>query len=118
MRTIILLTVSFILIFIFATCNKEQPVNYTTRLNKQPRDTTVFGKEACGPCCNAGKPVNCENVPILSLYVYDLDKDICITCECCKEVYEFYGNPENLYGIEIPSTLIGSQICIPAKEEE
>lgn len=68
MRTIILLTVSFILIFIFATCNKEQPVNYTTRLNKQPN--------------------------------------------------KFYGNPPTLNGIDIYSTLIGSQVCIPSQEEE
>lgn len=43
--------------------------------------------------------------------------DIYISCECCNEIYLYYGNPHDLLLIEVPCHLVGYEVCIPTKWE-
>lgn len=114
MRTIIFILCSFILVFVFQTCNENEEDKVSFVDGPAVSDSIVNTGSACPPCCNAGMPTDCNLFPERSLYLADLQQEICITCECCLEVYAIYGNPPNLSGIEVQSTLIGSLVCIPA----
>ena len=89
----------------FTTCNLQEQ-----NPNAVPQKISV--KDDNKPCCNSGYPVNCNPPGIVGLYTEDKG-DIDITCECCQEIYQSYGMPDNLYEIEIYSTEIGVYLCVP-----
>ena len=108
MRTLVLLLATFILIVFFEQCNNDNQFPTSENNPLTVRDSAQLDPL---PCCNAGKPPNCN--PSFQMGLFTDIGEITISCECCREVYEFYGNPRNLYGIQIPSTLLGSYVCIP-----
>lgn len=108
MRTTIFLIASFILIFIISNCNfiVDPP---TEKIN--PIEPAKTEKK---PCCNTGRFISCDPPVIMGLNTECGEIDI--TCECCNEIYQYYGNPDNLLGINIPCNLVGYEVCIPNEE--
>ena len=88
------------------TRNNDLPNNFFYEQKQVAVNSADDPGEKCAPCCNAGRPTDCIMFPQRSLYVEDLQRDICITREYCLEVYAYYGNPPDLSGIEVPSSLI------------
>lgn len=114
MRTIILLIFTFILVVVFQKCSDSTispSSDNSTNININ-RDT-LNGNPL--PCCNSGKPDDCD--PTFKMGLYTECGEIEISCECCREVYEFYGNPANLRSITVPCTLVGTYVCIPSELE-
>jgi hypothetical protein len=102
MRTLILVFAFFILVINFQMCNIDNNVdsfNITPEMKKGE-----LGRNDPPPCCNNSRPVNCSPTVIMGL------QTICghveITQQCCCSIYEYYGNPPNLNGIQVPCTLI------------
>ena len=113
MRTIIFVLFSFILVLTLQQCNNSDD-NLLTNKSQQIFIDTLYDDPL--PCCNNGMYPNCNPPAYMSL------KTVCgeieITCECCQDIYAYYGYPHNLDGIEVPCFIPGISGCFPTKINE
>lgn len=113
MRTIFLVLASFILIIAFQNCNDNTLNNeIVTDRADQPK---IVSKSDPLPCCNLGRPENCNSIGEMSLMT-DIG-DVIIDCECCQELWDFF-NGELPPGSKISHLIIGSYVCVPNIEQE
>jgi hypothetical protein len=114
MRTIIYCLITFILLTALIQSSNHNSVNNVSenKITKISKIDSLLNL----PCCNTGKPSNCN--PSYKMGLYKQCGEIEITCECCIEIYEYYGNPQNLYNINIPCNLVGYRVCVPTKTED
>jgi len=109
MRTLALVLSSFILIYALQSCNESYNSDNIVNPKKISTGQTLV------QCCNLGRPENCDGIGSMSLLT-DIG-DIEIDCECCQEIWDYYGGtlpPDKT----LPHTIIGTFVCIPNKEEE
>jgi len=110
MRTILFVLFSFILIIAFQQCNKNEFSISPNNSIKITNDTIIYDDVKCLPCCNRKRPDNCNQYPFppgISLAVGNPAHDICITCPCCIDIWDYYGGtlpppeqiPENIVNI-------------------
>jgi hypothetical protein len=114
MRTILLLLISFILIVLLQECNLDNRNEITNSLFTKD-STFIEILPPCLPCCNAGRPHDCSNFPDgISLGVGNPQHDICITCQCCLDVWNYYGGS---LPPEIPENIVNIVGCDETKTE-
>ena len=112
MRTLLFFIASFILALIISTCNSVvDPPTDNNKTYYSERDSNYSSYK----CCNAGIIPGCNPDETVSLWVScnGEEYDILISAECCCEIYQYYGNPHNLYAYNISCDMIGYQVCIP-----
>lgn len=105
MSTIKYILTSLILIVLFYSCSDLINVNENSSGNK-----IITNKVELLKCCNLERPEQCEENEKRSLLT-DIG-DIEISCECCQELWDFYGGSLPP-GSQIPHIIIGIQVCIP-----
>jgi hypothetical protein len=111
MRTIIFVLVSFILVIAFQQCNKTEDNFIFNNSNLLIKDSVSYDELKCKPCCNNGKPTDCnEYINGISLLVGDPPHDICIPCQCCLDIHEYFGNPETLPP-DLPENIVNIVGC-------
>jgi len=106
MRTFVMVLTSFILIYTLQSCNED----YNSENTINPKIQNISSGQTQVQCCNLGRPENCDGIGKMSLLT-DIG-DIEIDCECCQEIWDYYGGtlpPDRT----LPHLIIGTSVCIP-----
>ena len=115
MKTLVLFLIIAFITFFASTCNFND--NATSSQSNSEKSIKppqrLLNTDDPLPCCNVGKPTNCNPSYLMGLWCDNLQQDVPISCECCQEIYELYGNPPNLTEIYVDCTILGSLVCLP-----
>lgn len=109
MKTIFVILFLSGIIFLIQSCSEQITDKSLITNSINVNNASLF------KCCNLGRPEECSENEKRSLLT-DIG-DIIISCECCQEVWDYYGGvlpPGN----EIPHTILGVYVCIPHEKED